>query len=368
MSHALPDWLEHYESVPDWVVYESVADRQILWVNQRFAADLGKPRDWFVGRHQKDVWTANVPTSSGERAVAEQRTIDAVSGGHDLAGNWRWLNARVTPVGTEHVLVVAQDITSRIQLEALRLVLGRDFGGEIGDIDRDFAEQLLQGASLSELCKEHDQTTVQVLGKLSRLVAPDSVDSRGLRVRRPVDCRSESARGVPDWIHRYWDLPSPAVYLDYPKLWVLWVNQTVLERNETTLEQLVGLNGREVWSDVSGWLGKIDETMTTGQPCEFVHYGENLRGHHQWMAVQLTPVSRDRLLLLAEDVTSDIRLHALRLILGLSPTANSARGQLSEPFARLLLEGASANNIAAALEMTRDDVLGQAGLILDRGN
>ncbi len=368
MSHALPNWLEHYESVPDWVLYESAADHRILWVNRRFAADLGKPREWFVDRCQDEVWTANAPRSDGDRAIAEQRTIDAITGGHDLAGNWRWLHGRTTPVGTEHLLIVAQDITSRIQLEALRLVLGRDFGGEIGDIDQDFAEQLLHGASLPELCKEHNQSAAQVLGKLSRLVAPGELDSRGLRVRRPIDCRSESARGVPEWIHRYWDLPSPAVYLDYPRLCVLWVNQAVLERNETTLEQLVGLNGREVWSDVSDWLAKIDEIMGTGQPCDLIHYGENLRGHHQWMGVQLTPVSTDRLLLLAEDVTSDIRLHALRLILGLSAPASSAKSHLSEPFARLLLEGASANNIAAALEMTRDDVLGQAGLILDRGN
>ena len=369
MTEELPNWLEHYLQVPAWVVYKSVPDDRMLWVNQRIAEDMGKPREWFVGRSDSEIWTGGDEAKQGRRAVDEGRVIDVVGDGHDLRGTWRWLRARLTPVDRQHLLIVCQDITARIQLAGLRLVLGGDFAGTSqGDFSEGFARQLLEGASLQEICDAQSKKPTQVLAKLSRLVNGPRAPTDGIRVPPAIGPNAEVPPGVPEWIEYYWDLPVPAALLDYPDLGVLWVNRCVLERNEATQSEVIGLNGRAVWSDLGDWIATIDETMRQQRAIDSIQYGENLRGLQHWSAVRTTPLGADRVVLVSEDVTAEVQLQALRLLLGLNPASGAGPANISEAFARLLLDGASVENIAAALEMSREEVLGEAGLILDRAD
>ncbi len=369
MSAHLPEWLDHYLNVPSWVLYSDVVNDQVRWVNKRLAEDLEKPREWFVGRASTEIWSDSQERRAGRRALEEKRSIDIIGDGRDLRGNWRWLDARLTPIDDTHLLIVCQDVTARIQLAGLRLVLGRGLAGKSqGQFSEDFARQLLEGASLEEICKARSMTSAEVLGKLGRLVGEQAEPDPGLNVPPPVEEPPTVVEGVPDWVQHYWDLPGPAGLLDYPALSVLWVNRQVLERNRMRLEDVVGLNAHDVWKDITDWPVVIDRTMGERRSLDFVHHGHNLRGEQQWLAVHTTPVGKDRILILAEDVTADIRLQALRLLLGLNPPKGDEAVEVSDAFARLLLDGASVANIAAALEMTGDEVRGQAGLLLGRSH
>ena len=370
MASALPDWLDHYTDVPAWVLYGEMPSEKILWVNERLARDMNHPREWFIGRLNSEIWKDSQERGAGRKAMAEKRSIDIVSDGQDLLGNWRWLDARLTPIDDRHLLIICEDITARIKLAGLRLVLGQGVAGHAsGTFSEEFARQLLEGASLDAICKARSMSPAEVLAKLGRLVGQQASVETGIRVPPPVGDRPpHDDDRVPDWVEHYWDLPGPVGLLDYPALHVLWVNRQVLERNRMTRDEVIGLDAHTVWDDLPNWKKIIETTMTELRSVDSVHQGHTLRGEQQWMHVRTTPVGHDRLLILSEDVTADIRLQALRLLLGLNPEGPSGRVELSEPFARLLLDGASVENIAVALEMSPDEVRGQAGLILGRSH
>jgi PAS domain S-box-containing protein len=365
-AEALPDWLEHYLRVPAWVLYKSVPENQILWVNESIARDMGKGREWFVGRSASEVWMDSRAESprQDQRAVDENRTIDAISFGRDLNGDWRWLDARLTPIGKRRVLIICDDITARIRLAGLRLVLGRGVAGEPrGRFGESFARRLLEGASLDEICAAEKMEPAEVLGKLGRIVAEQSPPGEGIPIPAPADASARDA-DLPDWLSFYSNLPGPAIFLTYPELTVLWVNHFVLERNGVRQEDVVGIDAHEVWADVKNLREVVDRAMHERRTIDTFSQGHNLRGRQQWTIVRTTPVNRDRLLLLGENVTADIQLQALRLLLGLNPAGSAAPAKISEAFARLLLDGASVANICAALELSPDEVLGQASLVM----
>lgn len=371
MASRLPDWLEHYREVPSWVLLMSVAKDHILWVNDRLASDLGKPRDWFNGRSPKEVWTDSHERHTGRQALEEKRSIDVIGDGKDLQGRWRWLDARFTPVDDEHVLIVCQDITARIRLSGLRLVLGHGFSTDaVVDVNEQFARRLLAGASLDELAREQSSSEIEVLGKLGKLIGEQQPARGGLSVPATFDEPAIAADQVPDWVASYWDLPGPVILLAYPALTISWVNRAVLERNQLRAEEVVGVAADSVWHNVADWRELIDETMRSGRSIDAIHQGHNLTGKQQWLSVHTTPIGQHSLLMLSEDITADVRLQALRLLLGLNPQGPTEEGQASpsEAFARLLLNGASVANIAAALEMTATEVRGQAALILGRSH
>ncbi len=188
MGEALPGSLEHYLQVPAWVVYKSIPDDQMLWVNQRIAEDMAEPREWFVDRSDSEIWSGGDEAKQGRRAVDEGRVIDVVGDGHDLRGTWRWLHARLTPVDRQHLLIVCQDITARIQLAGLRLVLGGNFTGTSeGDFSQGFARQLLQGASLQEICD-----TLDLDGHAVRQALIDRRDREGFVHRRKIRTRNNA--------------------------------------------------------------------------------------------------------------------------------------------------------------------------------
>jgi hypothetical protein len=365
-AEPLPDWLEHYLCVPAWVLFKSLPENEILWVNESLARNMAKDRRWFVGRDAGEVWIDSRADSPGydRRAVEENRVIDAISYGHDLNRRWRWLSARLTPVGKRRVLIICEDITARIRLAGLRLVLGRSVAGEPrGRFGESFARKLLEGATLEDLCASEGLQPAEVLGKLGRMVADQSAPGEGIRLPDTDACEPATVSHLPDWLGFYWDLPGPAIFLSYPELDVLWVNHFVLERNEVRQEDVVGMNVYDLWSAAEIESG-IVRAMREHRCVDTLRQGQNLQGRQQWMFAHITPVGTDRILVLGENVTADIQLQALRLLLGLNPAGPDAPVKISDAFARLLLDGASVANICAALEMPADEVLGQAGLIM----
>jgi hypothetical protein len=366
MTIELPEWLEYYMQVPAWVLFKSVPENRIYWVNESLAESLDKDREWFVGKSISDIWTDSrieVP-GNDRRAVEENKVIDAVSEGRDVNGEWRWLDSRFTPVGKERVLIIIEDITARIKLAGLRLVLGRGLAGESrGDFGEEFAQHLLEGASLDSICKAEHAQPAEILAKLGRLVGESTEPPEGIKVPLPVD-HDTAGKDLPDWLDFYWTLPGPVVLLDYPPLTVLWVNQFILERNEMTMEQIVGIDGHQVWANLSEWLSVVERTMRENRSIDSLQQTKNLRGRQQWMAVRTLPLGPERLLVLGDDVTAAIRLQALRLLLGLNPVGPAGPVTISDAFARLLLGGATVGNICAALELSQDQVLGQATMIL----
>ncbi len=367
-SERLPDWLKHYLRVPAWVLFVEMPSERILWVNDRLAADLGERRPWFVGRAVGEIWTDSHKRRSGHRAIEENRSIDVIGDGRDLRGTWRWLDARITPIAGNRLLVICQDISARIKLAGLRLVLGRSFSTETREsFSEDFARQLLEGASLEDICAQQKLEPTQVLAKLGKLVGEQDA-SAGLQLPPAVEAPPEDMPLVPAWVSHYWDLPGPTLLLDYPALTVQWVNRAVLERNQLRAEDVIGTDARAVWEDVPIWLSIIERSMAEHRSIDAVHHGHSLRGKQQWMSVRTTPVSTSQILIFSEDVTADIRLQALRLLLGLNPDGAFGPAQISDAFARLLLSGASVANIAAALELSAEDVRGQAALLLGRAH
>ncbi len=370
MGDALPDWIEHYREVPSWVLFVEIDPDRMLWVNDRLAGDLDKPREWFVGRTSQEIWTDSHERHTGRQALAARRTIDVIGDGSDLQGRWRWLDARFTPVDDRHLLIVCQDITSRIKLSGLRLVLGYGFSDDAaGGFGEGFARKLIEGASLEEICAEEGAEPVEILGRLGRLIGDPQPASQALEIPPAVSEPPPAPAPIPDWVAQYWELPSLAILLDYPALTVLWVNRAILERNRLRGEDVVGRDADSVWHNVAEWRELIDRTMNTGQAIDTVHQGHNLTGKQQWLSVHTTPVGGDRLLILSEDITADVRLQALRLLLGIDPqeSANN-EASISEAFARLLLEGASVANIAAGLGITAQEVRGRAATLLGRSH
>jgi len=365
-AEPLPDWLEHYLCVPAWVLFKSYPENQILWVNESLARNMEKDREWFIGRDGSEVWIDSRADAPGHdrRAIEENRVVDAISYGHDLNGKWRWLDARLTPVGKDRVLIICEDITARIRLAGLRLVLGRGLaGGPRGRFGESFARKLLEGATLEDLCAAENMQAAEVLGKLGRMVADQSTPGEGIHIPDTDTCEPATGADLPDWLGFYWDLPGPVIFISYPKLDALWVNHFVLERNDVRQEDVVGMNAYDVWSadEIESGIGRA---MREHRCIDTLRQGQNLKGRQQWMFAHITPVGNDRVLVLGENVTADIQLQALRLLLGLNPTGSDAPVKVSDAFARLLLDGASVANICAALEMPPDEVLGQASLIM----
>jgi hypothetical protein len=365
MPHRLPRWLNHYLHVPAWAMVRVAKDATILWVNERLAEDNRHHRRWFVGRKSTELW----PDSVGWRhldfqAMEEKRPIDTVVDGRDLLGVPRWLDVRRTPIDDERLLLVFEDVSCRIRLAGLRLTLGERLAGESKTrLDQSFARQLLRGASLDELCQEQNKGRTEILAKLSLLVAEASHPKK-TEVGSPLPPSAPSG-DVPAWLQHYEDLPHPAALLEYPSLRVLWVNRRILENNRVSSSAVVGRSVDGIWSGARNWEPFDDEAMAEQRPFESVDAGRNLSGEQGWAAVRRIPVGPDRILVLGEDVTAQLRLHALRLLLNLQPRNKDTQPQISNAFAKLLLDGASVANLCAALEMPQSEVLQRLAEILD---
>ena len=365
MPSDLPAWLDYYLHVPVWVLFSSFPEHRILWVNERVAEDNRRDREWFVGRAGAEVW----PESSGgghldAQAMAEGRAVDTIVDGRDLSGVMRWFDVRRTPIGTDRILHVLEDVTASIKLAGLRLVLGRGLAGESRTkLNESFARQLLEDTSLEDLSKGQGMKPADVLAKLT-LVVSEHVHPATEGPLRPSVDDALPTEGLPDWVQHYRDLPLPVGLLDYPSLHVRWVNRIILERNKVQLEDVIGRHVEELVSEGPEWRPFCERAMAERGPIDTIQVGRNLSGEQRWVFLHLTPVGSDCILAMIEDVTAQLRLGALRLLLGLSPSGHDEVLDLDESFARLLLDGASVANLCAALEMSQSEVLGKLGLVL----
>lgn len=364
----LPDWLEHYLLLPVWAMVRSVENDRIQWVNDELAQANERPRDWFVGQTVVDVWPDSVPWRHlDSQAVEQGRAVDTIVDGRDRAGVMRWFKAHRTPIDADLVLVVLDDITADLKLASMRLMLGRNVALESHTkLDQHFARQLLEGASLDELCDDNETKREEVRGTLALLVGegiPPEIPWRNPPRPRLADAEEPESLTVPEWIRCYDDLPIPTGVITHALREVLWVNAILAENNRQPREALVGRKLEEIWSGAADLPSMTHRAMAKGQPMESIHVGRNLAGDQRWGLVRQIPMDHDLLLVCATDVTAKLRLHALRIILGLKPADNPAP-PVDEAFARLLLKGASLPNICAALELSAQTVLGNLSAMM----
>ena len=297
------------------------------------------------------------PPSSGWSTRSSMAKISAACSTGSTSGA-----PRSTPTG---LLIVGDDVTARIKLAALRLVLGKGIAGESRiKLDDQFARQLLEGASLEALSTAHGMEHAHILAKLALLVTEQSQPGPAPRPAPMIGDEAESTDDVPDWVQHYEDLPCPVGVLAYPSLRVRWVNRQVLENNQVSADALVDRPVDEIWDGARDWTPHDDQSMAEGRTLESVNIGRNLRGAQHWGVVRRTPVSHDRILVIGEDVTAQLRLQALRLLLHLHPGDPDDATEIDDTFARLLLEGASLANLCAGLELSRDQVLRKLGPLL----
>lgn len=362
----LPSWLEHYVPLPVWALVRSVRSGIIHWVNDQLAEDNERPRAWFVGQTVVAVWPdGHAGHDLDKQAVDEGRTLDTIVEGHDRTGIMRWFKAHRTPVDAELVLVVLDDITADLKLASMRLMLGKNLALESHTkLEQSFARQLLEGATLDELCERDDAKREEVRGKLALLVGEGVPQHAPWRSPpRRFDPEKAESIAVPEWIRCYDDLPIPTAVVTHASREVLWVNAVVGENNHEPREALVGRKLEQIWSGAADLPSMTHAAMAKGQTLESIHVGRNLTGDQSWALVRQIPLDHDQLLVCATDVTAKLRLHALRIILGLKPT-DTAAPPVDDAFAQLLLKGASLPNICAALELSPQTVLGNVAAMM----
>jgi hypothetical protein len=366
MASPLPVWLDHYLSVPSWVMLRAMPGHRILWVNERLAEDNGRDRDWFVGKSIDEVWPeTHAWLHYDVQAIAEGGSVDTIVDGHTLNGVFHWLDVRRTRIDRERLLVVAHDVTAAIRLAALRLVLGKGISGSSkARVNEGFARQLLEGASLDALSDTQSMQRGEVLANLALLVA-DQCHPRSFVPAVPmIENAPSPSEGIPDCVRYYWDLPVPAGLLEYPSMRIRWVNRLILENNRMEMDAVVGRQAGEIWRDSAAWKPVIEKAMNGNTSLSSIQGGYNLRGEQHWIILHCTPMGSDAVLLMGEDITARIRVQALRLLLGMRNSGEEGAGAIDDAFARLMLDGASVANLCAALQLSESEALSQLGAIL----
>src|SRR5262245_42279276 len=115
---------------------------------------------------------------------------------------------------------------------------------------------------------------------------------------------------LPNWLEHYRYLPAWVVLHDHGR--ILWVNEQLARDNDVAPEWFTGKNIGDVWM-----LGKF-EPMADGVD----HVPDvilDLRDHAgvlRWLQLHRTRVDANSVLIVARDVTADLKLHGLRLLLG----------------------------------------------------
>ena len=78
-----------------------------------------------TGRKVGRIWAdADDLERNASRAMAGGLAVDSVEVGRDLRGEQHWVVSRVTPIDPALVLVVEEDVTARLRLQALRVLTG----------------------------------------------------------------------------------------------------------------------------------------------------------------------------------------------------------------------------------------------------
>jgi hypothetical protein len=358
----LPSWLEHCRYLPAWVVLHD--HTQILWVNERLAHDNGKPAEWFVGKSMLELWTLGEIEPMEEHAV---HAPDVVVDLRDRTGVLRWLQVHRTRIEGGAIFVVGRDVTADLKLHGLRLLLGRTLAtGSRARLDEPLARQLLEGNSLDAICTTRGIDRAAAISQLALLVAEGPPPPEPSFVPPPLQPPIQPPSDLPDWLMHYEDLPVVAAVVEHPDLRVRWVNQHALGGQPA--EAVIGRPVDELLADARDLHRLCDRAIAEQRPVDGVGAVRVRSNQQHWMVCRTTPLGGVHILVLEDDVTAEIRLQALRLLLGVdtAPTAGGAI-TIDPSFAQLLLAGADVANLCAALELSERDVLSRIGQLVGAG-
>jgi hypothetical protein len=168
----LPDWLAHYEDLPVLAAVIDHPELRVRWANEHALA--GAAAESVIGRPLEELLAdARSLRRLCDRAIAERRAVDGIGAVRLRGDRLHWLVCRTTPLGGAHLLVVEDDVTAEIRLQALRLLLGVDAAPARGAppaIDSSFAQLLLAGADVANLCAGLELAESQVLSRIGELV------------------------------------------------------------------------------------------------------------------------------------------------------------------------------------------------------
>jgi hypothetical protein len=127
-----------------------------------------------VGRQAEEIWPDSAswrPTI--DKAMRERRSLDSMQVGHNRRGEQHWIILHCTPMGPDAVLLMGEDITARIRVQALRLLLRvGDSAEQPSDsaLNDAFARLMLDGASVTNLCAALELSESEVLGRLGAIL------------------------------------------------------------------------------------------------------------------------------------------------------------------------------------------------------
>lgn len=168
---------------------------------------------------------------------------------------------------------------------------------------------------------------------------------------------------LPAWLDHYLPVPSWVMLRSVSEGRILWVNERLAADNERSREWFVGKRIDEVWPQTHAWLHYDVQAMSEGDSADAIVDGHTLNGVFHWLDVRRTRIDRDRLLVVAHDVTAAIRLAALRLVLG-KGISGSCKAKVDEQFAQQLLEGAPLEALSESQDMKREEVLANLALLV----
>lgn len=172
-------WLDPFEEAAAEIWLRD-SSSILLWVNNAFAASLGRPREELIGRKFPD-WAP--PAERRRSAAITAKVIEARQGLNvvrsvTLRGTTRWFQIHHGPVSPARtggrgwcVLATAVDVTDYVQMAALRLLLGlrkRD-ARKLDNADERFVGLLLQGTTIRALSTALQMSVNDVTARLSAL-------------------------------------------------------------------------------------------------------------------------------------------------------------------------------------------------------
>jgi PAS domain S-box-containing protein len=167
------------------------------------------------------------------------------------------------------------------------------------------------------------------------------------------------------WLDPFEDAASE-IWLRDPSCVLLWVNAAFAAASGHSREELIG-------TQVGHWLPASREPSAaiTAKVLE-TRCGHNvirsvpLNDVTRWFQVHHEPVAPERtaghgwcVLATAVEVTDQVQMAALRLLLGLRKRDVRKLAEDDEPFVRLLLQGTTIRGLSAALRMSVSDVTGK---------
>lgn len=171
-------WLDPFETSAS-AIWLRDSESVLLWVNDQFVSSLGRSRDELIGRRIADFLPDDTNRSAALTSkVIEERRAHEVIRSVPLRDATCWFEVNHAPVPPERtaghgwcVLANATEVTDRVQMAALRLLLGlrKRETRKIGTDDERFVRLLLETSSIRALSAALQMPVHEVTGRLSAL-------------------------------------------------------------------------------------------------------------------------------------------------------------------------------------------------------